>query len=471
MKKNILFILIDNFHAEKCFGETKTSVTPNIDLLIKNGTYFSHAITAAPSTCPSLSSIFTSHYPFESVIRDKKNYVLNPEIENYIANLKNFGYTTYAMVSQSITLYGIVKFFDNVTSYSTNSSVHDGYGDHIIQKLKSNNMDEPWFYYIHLLDLHGYKKFDENEKLKQFHDDSYGINKYEQMVSSLDKWLGELLPNIDFDNTLVIFTSDHGSEDARFSKKLQEYKKNIRTYQPGLLIKSSTKMSKNIPSFLNPLKKSLKQKFLDKRKKILSKKADNEIKTIKNLELSPYDKRIMENAVKATYNVFDDRLKIPLLFVGCNIPQTKIIKNQVRSIDIFPTIAEIIGLTKESSQRGRSLVPLIEGNITDELPAFIESATNHVDTLSENVVGLRTSTFKYFRDKLDSNSNKNLYDLKDDPLEEKNIAFERSDIVEQMEEELLKIKNDGIFENKERNLIDDEDAKLVNEELKKLGYI
>ena len=35
MKPNILFIVIDSLRAEKCNGDKKTSVTTNIDSLIK----------------------------------------------------------------------------------------------------------------------------------------------------------------------------------------------------------------------------------------------------------------------------------------------------------------------------------------------------------------------------------------------------------------------------------------------------
>ena len=80
MKPNILFIVIDSLWADKCHGEKKTSVTPNIDSLIENGTYFSQNITAAPSTIPSISSIFTSLYPFECVIQEGNFFVINPEI-------------------------------------------------------------------------------------------------------------------------------------------------------------------------------------------------------------------------------------------------------------------------------------------------------------------------------------------------------------------------------------------------------
>ena len=41
MKPNIVFLLLDSFRSDKCYGESKTSKTPNLDMLIKNSTYFS----------------------------------------------------------------------------------------------------------------------------------------------------------------------------------------------------------------------------------------------------------------------------------------------------------------------------------------------------------------------------------------------------------------------------------------------
>ena len=96
MKPNILFIVIDSLRADKCYGDKKTSVTPNIDSLIKNGTYFSQNITSAPSTIPSIYSILTSLYPFECVAQEGNFFVINPEIDNYVKNLERNGYSCYA---------------------------------------------------------------------------------------------------------------------------------------------------------------------------------------------------------------------------------------------------------------------------------------------------------------------------------------------------------------------------------------
>jgi arylsulfatase A-like enzyme len=471
LNSNILFIVVDSFNENKFHGKERTCVTPNLDLILSKGTYFKSTITAAPSTLPSLRSIFTSKYPFECILRDKKNYVMDNKLENYIKILKNSGYTTNAMVPEMINLFGLVDIFDNVTTYKSNSSIHDGFGLTILDQLNCK-MSKPWFFYIHLMDLHGFKKFDENNRLKKFHDPKFGINKYEQMVSALDEWLGKIFDKINLKETLIVLTADHGSEVANYTKELDEYKKDIRSYKINPLIKSSTKFSKKTPSFLNPVKSKIKEKFIQKRSKVLSKRALDEIKEIQNLQLSPHDKRIREHAVKTTIEIFDDRLKVPLLFVGPNIPSGEIIGEQVRTIDIFPTIVEILNLDEKIEKRGTSLLPLIVGNKVDELPAFVESATNHVDTENSNVVGIRTSKYKYFRDRINFEINQNLYDLKTDPLEENNIAPNNIDLVETMENLLTEITDNSNFDIKENDdIFNQEEMDQVNAELKKLGYI
>ena len=44
MKQNILFLTLDGLRADKFTGETKTAITPNLDKLLKKGTYFNQAI-------------------------------------------------------------------------------------------------------------------------------------------------------------------------------------------------------------------------------------------------------------------------------------------------------------------------------------------------------------------------------------------------------------------------------------------
>ena len=72
MQPNIFFLDLDSFRADKFMGVSKSSITPNIDKLIKNGTYFSQSITAADGTIISLNATFNSQFPFRTGTRSEK---------------------------------------------------------------------------------------------------------------------------------------------------------------------------------------------------------------------------------------------------------------------------------------------------------------------------------------------------------------------------------------------------------------
>ena len=97
MNTNILFLVIDGLRSDKCFGPNKTSLTPNLDSIIEKGIIFPNSICPGFSTIPSMSSIFTSMFPHECLIKDNETYDINPNIENYVSFLKNLDYDTQHM--------------------------------------------------------------------------------------------------------------------------------------------------------------------------------------------------------------------------------------------------------------------------------------------------------------------------------------------------------------------------------------
>ena len=146
-----------------------------------------------------------------------------------------------------------------------------------------------------------------------------------------------------------------------------------------------------------------------------------------------YKKRIMKNIVKGTAEVFDDRFRIPLLFCGLGIRENRVISQQVRSIDIYPTIFDILGLKINEKIDGISLLPLIQGSSIKENPAIIESRVNVVEGITSNTIGVRTSKLKYFRNIDDEEKDVTLFDLEKDPLEENNIQELNKVIILEME--------------------------------------
>ena len=98
LKPNILFLVIDSFRADKFSGSNKSSLTPNIDKMIQNGTYFKQAISSADGTLLSWSSLLTALHPFKTGIRSEKLHKINPDIKTYFDILKDQGYYFYCLV-------------------------------------------------------------------------------------------------------------------------------------------------------------------------------------------------------------------------------------------------------------------------------------------------------------------------------------------------------------------------------------
>ena len=191
--------------------------------------------------------------------------------------------------------------------------------------------------------------------------------------------------------------------------------------------------------------------------------------------LTEYEKRSF--ATRTETELFDELIRIPLIFSGLDLPQ-KEIEQQVRQIDIFPTIFEILGITSTLDVQGKSLFPLIQGKAIQESPAFIENSIliegeNSNNSKYGEFIGIRTSTHKYQRSRKSKNGYVSLYDLINDPKELKNIADSSKDKLNEMEQILLKILNDKTSKENESkdNFLSEKEKKSIEDELKKLGYI
>ena len=467
MKPNILLIVIDSFNAKNFFSETKTSVTPTIDYLIKTGTYFNKAITVAPTTIPSISSIFTGLYPSQSVKKIGKTLKINDNVENYIEKLRNHGYNTHAIVPKIISLANLKSiFYENIEEFDSLATLYDGVGEQILKNFNSSQKD-PWFYYVHLMDIHGDATFHLNEKPKKYENLKFGKNRYERMVSAMDSWLQEIIKKIDLDNTIVVLTADHGSFTANYDQDMEK-QADIRDKKRETVESNSYKIGykifTNLPNTFNPIRKFISKKYIEKRNKNVHLKIKLQLKEIDFSKLSEYKKRLLRFSVNSDVKLFDDICRVPLLFLGTKVPK-KIISDQVKNMDIFPTIFDLIGLKNELNASNQSLVPLMEGKKVKETDVFIYSVTNSDD---EVVIGIRTNEFKYFRKINESINSALLFDLKNDPHEEINLIKEKQDLVVKLEQKLTSFLKLNLPHN--TNLDEDEDEQ-VKAELKKLGYL
>ena len=196
--------------------------------------------------------------------------------------------------------------------------------------------------------------------------------------------------------------------------------------------------------------------------------ADKISKTIKNYELKPHEMRALKSGrADKDHFLFDDKIKVPLLFVGKNIPTGKKISQQVRTVDIFPTIFEALGIKFNDNIDGSSLINLMNDIDEDEKIAYFES-TPLVLIDSNDVIGIRTSKYKYFRDKNNSQNRIHLYDLENDPLENLNLASSKINEINNLENILSNILKDSENDSNNENELN---SKKIEDELRKLGYV
>ena len=452
-KPNILLIVIDSLRSDKCISKNLSSITPNIDFLIKNGTAFPNTISSAAATAVALSSIFTGLPPFKIGMGTNNYHKFSPDIETYVKILKNNGYKTYATAPSVAEDFGLICDFENSDStYHNYLSLFDGLGEQIIEKLVNGSLNTPWFFYMHIFDLHTPITVP-----KSFSDKKFGSSKYEKQISAIDFWIGKIIGKINLQNTLIILTADHGEYVP-----IVEYNNKIINLEASDNEAKLWKMGNRIPnispdSALN-IKKKIGGLLRNTRTKIKKQKIDE-------LNLSPYQKRVlMESRMEEGHRMFDDLLKVPLIFSGLNIPSNKKILQQVRHIDIFPTIEDMISLPKKQNVDGYSLLPLMQDKLLEEIPAYIESPPSVMKN-SKKIIGIRTSNYKMIK-QADSNEILELYNIIDDPLEEKNIVKDYPEVVLSLDKKLSKIRNLVVSSNDSNQ----RDKKIENV-LKRLGYV
>jgi uncharacterized sulfatase len=144
-----------------------------------------------------------------------------------------------------------------------------------------------------------------------------------------------------------------------------------------------------------------------------------------------------EHGLWAKQSLFENSARIPLIIAapgrkgaGQGCPRT------VESLDIYPTLAELCGLTAPASLSGASLQPLLEDpQAAWDRPAFTQVQRGHFPGHS-----IRTERWRYTQWD-DGRRGAELYDYQNDPQEEHNLADDPRQAALIAEFKALLIKN------------------------------
>jgi arylsulfatase A-like enzyme len=134
-----------------------------------------------------------------------------------------------------------------------------------------------------------------------------------------------------------------------------------------------------------------------------------------------------------SYFLYETTLRVPLIFWGPGvIREARRVPSLVRSVDIAPTILDLLGEPPLPGVQGVSLVPLIDGRAESlELASYAESILPLVTFGTSMLRSIREGDWKYIH-----KVSPELYDLRTDPAELDNRAAQDPERIRRLREKL-----------------------------------
>ncbi|MCY3897113.1 MAG: sulfatase-like hydrolase/transferase [Caldilineaceae bacterium] len=112
-------------------------------------------------------------------------------------------------------------------------------------------------------------------------------------------------------------------------------------------------------------------------------------------------------------NLYDHSVRVPLVLRGPGVPEGKQIEALTHTYDVYPTLCELAGLEIPASADAKSLLPLMEGTVTDTRQ-YLHSVYKHVQRMTQDG---EWKLISYRRDGDQGSDRTQLFHLTSDPWE------------------------------------------------------
>jgi len=419
-KRNIILISLDEVRPDhlSCYGYKKIN-TPAVDQIAKQGVKFECCISSSDLTPVAMGTAITGKYPNKHGMRDPYCEVTGPSI---CGILKKNGYKTAGFVGNGLLAkqHGFAEGFDfwNETSketswaefqYTNNGQVfYEGnyWVEEFFQWLENNHKDR-FFVWGHLYETHEGSEYSLLKKglikAGELPEFSYYDAKIKMADEKLISGLLNILDELHVSNdTILVVMSDHG-----------------------------TNLGERFPA-----------------KPIPGRKEDD-------------DKRYPQHTT-----MYDHDLRVALIIRGKDLPQGKEVKGIVGSVDLVPTLLDLIGIPTEAYDfDGSSLLPVIGGDEAKGKEIYSEDL---FEQRGEGVLqSIRDDHFKFIRNL--TLGTEEFYDLTKDRQEKNNIIKEldREKAIELRKKLNVFLKTSASVGKK----FSKKDREKIDKRLRALGYI
>ena len=459
-RRSLVFYLMDTTRADRMrFAGYPRETTPFLAELARRSVVFESCTSQAPWTKPSMASMLSSHYPSTTGVY-RMEQQLPAEVLTWPEVLRAHGLFTAGFSTNPVmgnTLSNFAQGFDHFVE-----SIHINSGDPIrfasgsARKLNEHafawldGTDHwPMLLYLHSVDPHEeyepepayLERFADPERHPRFREE------WKELLASRPPIPGLYVTQDNFDRT--------GIDSTSFVRHASDL------YDADILANDD-----QLERLWNELHE------------------DGWGEDFVFVLTSDHGEEFFEHGgTSHGYGLYEEMIHVPLLIYAPGlVPAGKRIATPVRSLDIFPTLCELLGIPVPAGLHGESLVPLMLGDGRSQTPPegraiFSEHREDPVARRlgqgSGVLVSLRKGRWKFILNQESSQllarPRIELYDLVSDPLERHNVAELHREVVEQLELEVARF----VAQHRPGASVEDlavVDAKVL-EQLRALGYL
>jgi arylsulfatase A-like enzyme len=412
----VVFVLVDALRADRlgCYGNPRNA-SPNLDALAKDGTLFRNAIAPAPWTLPTMATLWTSLSP--SVHGATRISDLSPQDVRPVAVLdesrvtfaevmRDNGFQTAAFVDGTYPrrVFGLAQGFDLFLD-----AERPGIRLNVEALLDWLDRERPerFFAYVHTLEVHSPYTPDKLLLPENAEPDD-ASRRMKEVLAEERKRYAEFDFNPGYRGRIHgYWTMAKPGHERRNLDPLPEADQEqlVALYDRGVAYADY---------WIGQLIQGLAERGLLEH-------------TVVVITSDHGDELLDHGGVEHGETFYDEMIRVPLIVRVPGLAQGRVIEPQVGLVDLMPTLLDLLRVPHDLFLQGRSFVPLLKGERWEEAPVFSEASI-----FGPHHGSVRTRDWKY----IESREGTELYDLRGDPGERKNVCASQEAVCASFAEQL-----------------------------------
>jgi len=481
-RPDVVLVVVDTLRADAIADPAGRVDTPNIDALAADGVVFPNAFSHAPITLPSHTALFSSRPPFETGVTNN-----GQEVDEHLPLLAEWmsdhGYATRAVISLGTLHIGgkssVERGFDRYDVGFWRMDQGDEVMTRVGPHLDALAGSRPFFLFAHFSDphepynAHGTVRHEARVRLDGDELATLGTSDMSLWKHPLELPPGAHELVVESEDEFVVRWAGVVVDERELPSEWLEADRLQPTKTARIRIRQASEapvqaelrlwINDVVPQAERVARYRLEVEYVDRWVGLLidELKARGLYEDTLIVFTSDHGEALGERGhMGHIQSVYDEQIHVPLIVKGpASDPRSAELARHgdelAPLVDVTPTILELAGIPPLPDQRGKSLLQGGSGILVAE---------THAPQAKRDSVCMRDDRFKLIYDPEDDRFE--LYDLREDPGETRDVWAERGGERREWEQQLRHVA--AIAQAGGMNLEDlDED---VQRDLKSLGY-